>query len=204
MARTPKVVEDRREQIIDAAMRVFAQKGFVRATNKDIAREAGITAGLIYHYFDSKEALLMAVIEGRSPLKVLSALPAGAFTMPPEQFFPFLIQQILRVVETENFIALIRVVLPELLNNEQSYLAQVVPRAVQRGLGFLGEYLEAQMQAGTLRRADTTLNTQILFGSMAGIILRRQVLRDPVALEFTHEQIATMITETLLHGLAPS
>ncbi len=46
MARTPKVVEDRKEQILDAAMRVFAQKGFTRATNKDIAREAGITPGL--------------------------------------------------------------------------------------------------------------------------------------------------------------
>ena len=204
MARTPKVVEDRREQIIDAAMRVFAQKGFVRATNKDVAHEAGITAGLIYHYFENKEALLMAVIEGRSPLKVLSALPANAFAMPPEQFFPFVIQQILRVVETENFIALIRVVLPELLNNEQSYLAQVAPMALQRGLGFLGEYLEAQMQAGTLRRADTVINTQILFGSLVGVILRRQVLRDPVALKFTHLQIADSITETFLHGLAPS
>ncbi len=204
MARTPKVVEDRREQIIDAAMRVFAQKGFVRATNKDIAHEAGITAGLIYHYFENKEALLTAVIEGRSPLKVLSALPANAFALPPEQFFPFVIQQILRVVETENFIALIRVVLPELLNNEQSYLAQVVPMALQRGLGFLGEYLEAQMQAGTLRRADTVINTQILFGSLVGVILRRQILRDSVALKLTHEQIAAMITETFLHGLIPS
>ncbi len=51
MARTPKVVEDRSEQIIDAALRVFARKGFTKATNKDIAREAGITPGLIYYYF---------------------------------------------------------------------------------------------------------------------------------------------------------
>ncbi len=204
MARTPKVVEDRREQIIDAAMRVFAQKGFVRATNKDVAYEAGITAGLIYHYFESKEALLMAVIEGRSPLKILSALPANVLSMPPEQFFPFVIQQILRVVETENFIAMVRVVLPELLNNEQSSLAQMAPMAVQRGLSFLGEYLEAQMQTGTLRRSDTIINTQMLFGSIVGIILRRQVLHDPMALELTHTQIATTITETFLHGLAPS
>ena len=204
MARTPKVVEDRREQIIDAAMRVFAQKGFVRATNKDVAHEAGITAGLIYHYFESKEALLMAVIEGRSPLKVLTALPKNAMSIPPEQFFPLVIQQILRVVETENFIALIRVVLPELLNNEQSYLAQVVPASLHRGLSFLGEYLEVQMQAGVLRRADTIIHTQMLFGSMVGVILRRQVLRDPVALKLTHEQIAAAITETFLHGLEPS
>ncbi len=64
MARTPKVVEDRREQIIDAAMKVFSQKGFLRATNKDIAREAGITPGLIYYYFENKEALLTAANRG--------------------------------------------------------------------------------------------------------------------------------------------
>ncbi len=146
----------------------------------------------------------MAVIEGRSPLKVLSALPTNAFGMPPELFFSFVIQQILHVVETENFIALIRVVLPELLNNEHSYLAQVAPMALQRGLSFIGTYLEAQMQIGTLRHADIVLNTQILFGSVVGVILRRQVLHDPTALEFTHEQIAATITETFLHGLAPS
>src|SRR5260221_7083408 len=70
MARTPKVVEDRREQIIDAAMRVFAEKGFGKATNKDIAREADITPGLIYYYFESKEALLKAIIETRSPVQM--------------------------------------------------------------------------------------------------------------------------------------
>jgi len=202
MARTSKVVEDRREQIIDAAMRVFAQKGFVRATNKDVAREAGITPGLIYHYFENKEALLMAVIEGRTPLKVIASLPVGVHSMPPEQFFPFMIRQVMTVVESENFVALLKVVLPELLNNEHGYIAQVLPAAIQRTFGFLGEYLEVQMQVGTLRRADTVLNTQILFGSIAGVVLRRQILRDPAALKCTHEEIAMTITQTFLHGLA--
>ncbi len=202
MARTPKVVEDRREQIIDAAMRVFAQKGFVRATNKDVARAAGITPGLIYHYFESKEALLMAVIEGRSPLKIIATTTSDMLALPPPQFFPFVIQQILKVVEAENFVALIKVVLPELLSNENPFFVQVVPIAIQRVFGFLGEYLEAQMLLGTLRRADTVLNTQILFGSIVGVVLRRQVLRDPVALEYTQQQIANTITETFLHGLS--
>jgi len=68
MARTPKETEDRREQILDSALRVFAHKGFASASNKDIAREAGITTGLIYHYFESKAALLKSLLEERSPL----------------------------------------------------------------------------------------------------------------------------------------
>src|SRR3981081_4928887 len=93
MARTPKVVEDRREQIIDAAMRVFSQKGFTRATNKDIAREAGITPGLIYHYFENKEALLKAIVEGRSPLRLVSSLSPQVLMLPPEVFLRFVILQ---------------------------------------------------------------------------------------------------------------
>src|SRR2546428_13516039 len=103
MARTPKVVEDRREQIIDAAMRVFSQKGFSRATNKDIAREAGITPGLIYHYFENKEALLKAMIERRSPLKLLGSLPPQALMRPPEMFLGFLLLQVLNILAEDNF-----------------------------------------------------------------------------------------------------
>ena len=70
MARTPKMTEDRREQIIDAALRVFAEKGFAHATNSEIAREAGnMTPGLIYYYFKSKEDLLKVVLQERSPLR---------------------------------------------------------------------------------------------------------------------------------------
>src|SRR4029453_1374990 len=106
MARTPKVVEDRREQIAEAAMRVFAQKGYMRATNKDIAREAGITTGLIYHYFDSKEALLKALVELRSPVHLTRSLSSQMLALPPETMIRSLMLQMLEIVESEEFIQL--------------------------------------------------------------------------------------------------
>ncbi len=57
--------KNRREQIQDAALRVFAQKGFANVSNRDIAQEAGITTGLIYYYFEKKEALLQTILEER-------------------------------------------------------------------------------------------------------------------------------------------
>jgi TetR/AcrR family transcriptional regulator, fatty acid metabolism regulator protein len=51
----------RREKIRDAAVRVFARKGFHSARVGDIAAEAGVAHGLLYHYFDSKDALLESV-----------------------------------------------------------------------------------------------------------------------------------------------
>jgi AcrR family transcriptional regulator len=53
--------EERRRQILDAAVRAFAQKGYYACRVSDIAEEAGVAYGLVYHYFDSKEAVLEAI-----------------------------------------------------------------------------------------------------------------------------------------------
>lgn len=52
---------DRRRQILEAAVKVFAQKGFHASRVGDIAEEAGIAYGLVYHYFESKEDLLETI-----------------------------------------------------------------------------------------------------------------------------------------------
>jgi AcrR family transcriptional regulator len=201
MARTPKVVEDRREQIIDAAMRVFAQKGFVRTTNKDIAHEAGITPGLIYHYFDSKEALLQAIIKGRSPLRIIHSLPPQALAQSPEVFLRFIVMQVLAILEEENFIQLIRVILPEVIYNQDT--GSAVSSAIQQVLGFLESYFQSKMETGELRKTDSTLLPQLLIGSVMAFVLRRNLLHDPQVLHLTHEQIADAVVETMLKGLLP-
>ncbi len=54
-------VEARRDQIVNAAWACFARKGYHQTTMQDIATEAGISAGAIYRYFSSKEAVLGAI-----------------------------------------------------------------------------------------------------------------------------------------------
>jgi TetR/AcrR family fatty acid metabolism transcriptional regulator len=49
---------DKRRQILDAAVRVFARQGFHGCRVSDIADEAGVAYGLVYHYFDSKDEVL--------------------------------------------------------------------------------------------------------------------------------------------------
>ncbi len=201
MARTPKVVEDRREQIIDAAMRVFSQKGFSRATNKDIAREAGITPGLIYHYFESKEALLKALVEARSPVQIMRELPAPMLAMPPETFLPYLVRQVLLKVEDEKFVQLIRVFLSEVEHNVG--IRPLIMEVLHRAVGFVSDYLSVQMEQGRLQQSDPLFTAQLLIGTLMGFVLRRQVLHDPMALQYTHEQIVDTVLKTLLQGLLP-
>lgn len=58
--------EIRREQILDAAVKLFSEKGYAGASIRDLAREIGVTEGLLYHYFSSKEQLLEACWKERS------------------------------------------------------------------------------------------------------------------------------------------
>ena len=57
------VVEDRRTQILEAALQLFPQKGYEATTLLDIAEKAGISSAAIYQYFESKEELFLAIID---------------------------------------------------------------------------------------------------------------------------------------------
>src|SRR5215211_4771160 len=64
MARTVAAdYEEKAAAIVDAAARVFAEKSYERATMADVARAAGFAKAGAYHYFDSKEALLYALLD---------------------------------------------------------------------------------------------------------------------------------------------
>ena len=54
---------DKQEMIIDAALEVFRDKGYANARMADIARRAGVSYGLVYHYFGSKEVLFNLIVE---------------------------------------------------------------------------------------------------------------------------------------------
>ena len=61
--RVSRASEERRQEILDAAMQVFYLKGYEKATIRDIALDIGVAQGLIYRYFKSKEALFAAALD---------------------------------------------------------------------------------------------------------------------------------------------
>ena len=73
MAKAPPI--DRRRQILDAAVRVFARQGFNACRVSDIAREANVAYGLVYHYFRSKDEVLDTLFTERWTL-LLEAIAA--------------------------------------------------------------------------------------------------------------------------------
>lgn len=63
MAEKLKKSEETRSRILEAALSVFQERGFEKATMREIAAEAGVAVGATYYYFDSKDALVMAFYE---------------------------------------------------------------------------------------------------------------------------------------------
>ena len=73
------VAEDKRMLILQAAVRVFAAEGYEAARVGDIAKQAGVAYGLVYHYFGSKDAVLEAVFREQWG-RLLAALAQAELT----------------------------------------------------------------------------------------------------------------------------
>lgn len=63
MVRQPAATSDKRELILNAATKVFAQNGFFNSQVADVARVAGVAAGTVYLYFQSKDDILVSIFE---------------------------------------------------------------------------------------------------------------------------------------------
>jgi AcrR family transcriptional regulator len=63
-AENERIKDERREEILRAARRVFTRKGLAATKMADLAAAAGVSYGLVYHYFPTKEAVYVALIEG--------------------------------------------------------------------------------------------------------------------------------------------
>jgi Transcriptional regulator len=70
-----QIRDNRKEQILQAALRVFARRGMVATKISDIASEAGMSHGLVYHYFKSKDEIFVTLVQQASEnsLRVIDA-----------------------------------------------------------------------------------------------------------------------------------
>lgn len=95
--RTPKQFQEMREEkmtlIMDVALKHFANEGYFRTTINHIAKHAGISKGLMYNYFDSKEALLKAIVH-RSVNEIYKYLDIDKDGYLSEEEFEFFIRKI--------------------------------------------------------------------------------------------------------------
>src|SRR5512141_2464613 len=108
-----QLIDARKNQILEAADVVFAQKGFHPTTTKDIAKQAGISEGTIYNYFESKTALLLGIFERMKAIVIQESLPLP-MGLDFRSLIRVFIDHPLKALKQDNF-ALFRIVVSEMM-----------------------------------------------------------------------------------------
>ncbi len=197
------ITEERRRQIIDGALEVFATKGFVHATNKEVAKAAGINSpGLIYHYFQSKEDLLRAVLERHAPPLQLVANAASFMDLPPEEALQLFGNAYLGVMDSSRTSAFLRLFIGEVLRSPKlaRLFGEIGPL---RFLGMLSDYMRRQMERGLLRPADPGVAARCFLGPLVTYVLTRRIFQIPDAQGSDTAEIVGQCVDVFLNGMRP-
>jgi AcrR family transcriptional regulator len=107
--------EKRRKEILAAGLDMFIRKGYASTKISDIAEHVGMSVGLLFHYFKSKEKLYeeLITIGISGPMSVMAHTD-----MEPLQFFESTAKQIFHYVQTESFTAKMFVLMSQVSYNE--------------------------------------------------------------------------------------
>lgn len=195
-----QLAEARRQQILLGAARVFAEKGFHKATTRDIARAAGVSEGTIYNYFENKRDLLTAMVD-----QVAMDSLRQLFEAHPDddlrQLLPALMHDRARLAMEHGL--LLVPLLAEVFADEdlrQHLYRQIVLPNARR----LEEYLQHQIEAGRVRPIDPVIVTRALIGALVSNMLIKlshlDERYDRLSLDDLFQQLSTIF----LDGLAVS
>jgi AcrR family transcriptional regulator len=189
----------RRDQILDAATTVFAEKGFHRATIKDIAKQAGIADGTIYTYFESKTGVLLGLLHRLNQ----STQRNEDFALGSEQglraFFAAYLRQRMSLLWPNAQV--FQAVLPELLANaelRQEYYQQVLVPTFTIG----EHYLQIQRENGQLRQIDLSLAARAIAGMLLGLLVLQLLGDKEIATRW--QELPEVLTTLVFDGLQPS
>lgn len=156
---------DKREAILDAALRLFVERGFHGTAVPEIAATAGVGAGTIYRYFPSKEAIVNELYRSHKQLlagRVLERFPLDAAAR--EQFRTLWHRMVAYVVDEPLGFAFLE------LHNHRSYLDDD-SRAIEARIRDFGvSFLRAAQRRGEVRDVDPMVLIGIVMGAFIGLV----------------------------------
>lgn len=149
-------VRQRRRQIITAAVQLFSERGYFQTTVQEIADAAGVSAGLIYQYFDDKEDLLLLAI-----LDVLDSytneIPkAVAGITDPLDRCRAAFRAYCHVVDSRQAATILAYRSTKSLPRKHR---EVIKNAERQTNRIIGGYIDACIEAGLFRKVDSEIAT---------------------------------------------
>lgn len=193
-----QLIEARRKQILDAAAKVFAEKGFHRATTKEIAKTASVSEGTIYNYFDSKADLLIGMIARLAELEGLDEELAGALQSNAREFLVAILRHRLGLNQQND--EMVRAILPEMFVNS-ALRERFYQQFVRPTMALLEQYIQARIELGHIRPLNVPLTVRAVQSMLIGLLVLRISGDEPIRSGWNDlpEVLATLI----LDGLSP-
>jgi len=152
---------DTRTRILEAGLKSFSKKGYLGATTREIAREAGIAEVTLFRHFPSKEKLFEEVISAHSFLPTLKGLLPGASAMSFEEALTLIA---VRFLDTLN----LRKDMIRIMHSEMQRYPEKIHRIyhafVDEVRDTLAAYFRDLQKEGVLRQFDAALGARAFFG----------------------------------------
>jgi AcrR family transcriptional regulator len=185
----------RRTQILEAALRLWAEHGTDRTTMEALAREVGVAKGTLYLYFPTKDALLAELVRNYSLLPDLERVFSALRDEPPARVIPLLVRTAWDGLRARR--DLVRVFIRELpLHPEAGPL--FTGSAVAPASSLLAEYMQVWAARGALRPVDGAIAARALLGMIVSFFLTQEVLGKGVFEPLSDERIVATLSALAL------
>jgi AcrR family transcriptional regulator len=193
--------EARPGEIIEAALTVFAEKGFAAARLDDIAARAGVSKGALYLYFETKQDLFRAVVrEAVAPNLAVVAVFVGQGGLPFGALVPLIFGRIAEVMTEGRLGAVAKMVIGESRNFPE--LAKVWHEdVISRMLDIVGGAVTAAQARGEVRPGDPRLYVFSLAGPLLMGVLWREVFAPIGAEPIDLKALAAQHARVVLGGM---
>jgi len=194
----PEAAVNRRRQILDAAIRVFARQGFHACRVSDIAREAGVAYGLVYHYFESKEEVLNELFSERWSVLLAAIEEVDARPIPPraklDAVAGFIIDSYRHDPE------LMKVIVVEVTRAANSFGRTHLPE-IRQAYELIAKIVSDAQQAGEFRRDVDPMYASMWFYGAIEQLLSAWVFELLPAGDGEFDNAREMVVETICGGL---
>jgi AcrR family transcriptional regulator len=191
------LITARRNQILDAATGVFAEKGFHRAKIKDIARVAGIADGTVYNYFENKTALMLGIFDRLNESDQRNEDFSKSSEVDFRSFMKAYLRHRLTILRADNF-EVFRVVLAEIMVNKE--LRELYYRKILEPTFTMAEaYLQQWASQHIVKPINISLAMRAISGMVLGLIVEH-IIGDQT-LESKWDELPDFLTDMILDGL---
>lgn len=188
--------ERKRKALLEAAIKVFSQKGFHGATISEIASEAKVADGTTYLYFKNKDDLLIKSVENLFDRKMEEmAASINEETTGLAKLLRFAEEHI-RIFTKDRKV--MRFLAVELRQSKEFYKKYPHFKPLRKYLSYLQEICEEAIEEGTIRNINSTALSYIIFGTINFVITEWAVNKESFSLEEVKDYILDILRDGVI------